>query len=171
MSLRLSLIICTAIVLPGAAQAQVQRTDFDSVVVTSTSAVAVDSITVDATGTLDVALTAHLYVEGQGFNPGRYDIGLCRGDENGPKVGRIFFRPRETAQPASFEGYEVSVTGFDAGVTGPVSYVLCAAKFDESAPDLVISLRGLNAMMAAMPYFQEDGAVPSPAPPRNANAM
>ena len=121
-----------------------------SVKITSTNRIAIATLTVGeaAAVPIDVTLVAHLYVEGRGFNHRIYDIGICRDTASGSRVGRTFWRPPAAAGATSFTGDAVGVTGFDGGVTGPATYVLCARKFHDDAPDVEVFLHGLNAIEA-----------------------
>ena len=101
------------------------------------------TLTISETGPFDVTLTAHAYIEKPGGTAGRYDVGICKGDLASPTfVGRSLWRPGTSA--SSFIADAVTITGFDANVTGPVTYTFCVAKFDGGAPDATVYVRGLN---------------------------
>ena len=139
--------ICLA---PAIASAQVQETTFgDPITISSTTPVAVESIAVSAAGSYDVALTAHVYAEVTGADGGRYRIGICAGSASGPQVGSALWRPGDrTPRRSPYESDTTTITGFDAGVTGPTTYVLCVSKFDSGSPDLTLYPRGLDAVTA-----------------------
>lgn len=133
----------------GTSLAGSQVTDFGSNIdVTTTSGVALGSVTVDAGAGSDVLLTAHARLEAAGLGDGnRYEIDLRRGSPSGPLVGRGFWRAARSA--GTFQADSIAVTGFDAGVTGSTTYFLTGFKFDAGAPDAIVSLRGLHAVVAA----------------------
>ena len=132
------------------AGAQVQDVTFDDPIqITSTTPVAVESISVSGDAPFDVALTAHVYAEGGGFNHERYEIGICKGSASGAFVGRALWRPGDkTVARGPYESDTIAITGFDANVSGSATYVLCVRKFDSGAPDLRLYPRGINATQA-----------------------
>lgn len=135
-----------AVALAGTRLVGTQALDFDSESdITSTTRVAVDSIVTSHPGVYDVRLVAHAYLEIEVFGASRYEIALCRGSAAGPVVGRAFWRPNRRTTDTAFIADTITVTGFDAGRTGDTTYVLCASKFDVSAPDTDVGLRGLVA--------------------------
>jgi hypothetical protein len=138
-----------SVVAPHAG-AQVQDVTFDDqITITSTTPVAVESIGVSGDAPFDVALTAHVYAEGGGFNHERYEIGICKGSASGALVGSTLWRPGDkTVARGPFEADVIAITGFDANVSGSATYVLCVRKFDSGAPDLRLYPRGINATQA-----------------------
>jgi hypothetical protein len=137
-------------VLAPRAGAQVQEISFDDQIeITSTTPVAVESISVSGDAPFDAALTAHVYAEGGGFNHDRYQIGICKGNASGAFVGSTLWRPGDkTVARGDFEADTIAVTGFEANVSGPATYVLCVSKFNSDAPDLTLYPRGINASQA-----------------------
>jgi hypothetical protein len=133
-----------------AAHAQVQNLDLhDTVTITSTAPVAVASVTAQGTGTGDVALSAHVLLEGAGFDYDDYQIALCKGSATGGHVGEAFWTPGDkTPTTQVFEGDTLAVTGFDHAVTLPATYVLCVSKLSDTSPDLTAFVYGLNARSA-----------------------
>ena len=132
------------------AGAQVQEVSFDDPVeITSTTPVAVESIHVSGDAPFDVALAAHVYAEGGGFNHDRYTIGICKGSATGAFVGSTLWRPGDkTVARGPYESDTIAVTGFEANVSGSATYVLCVSKFNADAPDLTLYPRGINATQA-----------------------
>lgn len=112
----------------------------------STSFVGAASLAVDGAAPYAVRLTAHAYLEGNGFDPNsRYEIGICRGSASGPMVGRAFWRPLRQTTDASYIGDTIALTGYDRDLSGPTTYVLCARKFDSGAPTVTVFDDGLVA--------------------------
>src|SRR5690606_974937 len=145
--LSFSVLLCA---LAAPARAQVQEIEFaDEIVVDSTTRVALATLPVAGAGAHDVALTAHVYLEGSDFDGSRYTVGICRESATGDLVGLGFWAPGAKA-PANgvYEADVVTVTAFDPSVTLPASYVLCASKESESSPAVTAYLRGFNADVA-----------------------
>lgn len=124
-----------------------QDPTFNNIVaITSTSFVDLGSVSLPAVGEVNVSLTSHAYVEKSVPNQGRYDFKITRGDcLTGITVGATFWRPNND-ESGSFTAIPISFTGFDTAVNGPVSYHLCARKFDAGVSDGSVSKRGLNAL-------------------------
>jgi len=127
--------------------AGVQVTDFNSAidVVDDKNYVELLSVDVPVAGTINVQLTAHAYTEAMNNAP-RFDFSICQTDCGcALRVGRTFYRPEiNTIQATS-----VALTGYGAGIEGPATFKFCAKKFDFSAVDATVYLRGLNVMWAS----------------------
>jgi hypothetical protein len=138
-----------SVVAPRAGAQVQERTFDDQIEITSTTPVAVESIHVSGDAPFDVALTAHVYAEGSGFNHDRYEIGICKGSASGAFVGSTLWRPGDkTVARGAFEADSIALTGFEANVSGSATYVLCAGKFNAEARDLTLYPRGINATQA-----------------------
>lgn len=108
------------------------------------------AVEVEDAGPFDVALTAHVYVEGETNGSAIYEIGICRDDLPGLYLGRTLWFLEDAGTSGLFQGDTVTVTGFDAGVSGPVTYTICARAMTGAAPPVVtLSARGLDAVRAA----------------------
>jgi len=147
---RRSTSILVLLVLARAARAQLQDVTFDNPVdVTSSTPVAVATLVVPGSGVSDVALTAHVYLEGAGFAYDSYAIRICKDSAAGVEVGEAEWRPGDrTPASGTFEADTVLVTGFDRAVL-PATYVLCANKTGAASPDVTAYVRGFNAETAA----------------------
>lgn len=133
----------------GGRLAGTQTTEFSDTVPLTTTPALLASVSVDAGTDSDIALTGHVFLEGQGLGGGnRYEIGICRGSASGPMIGRTLWRPPSGAEPTGYSGDTIAITGFDAGVSGHVTYVLCGMKQSSGDPDSTASLRGLHAVRA-----------------------
>jgi hypothetical protein len=141
------LVLCLA---SPAVHAQVQNLDLhDTVAITSTTAVAVASVTAQGTGTGDVALSAHVLLEGAGFDYDDYQVAICKDSATGSHVGEAFWTPGDkTPTTQVFEGDTLFVTGFDHSVTLPATYVLCVSKISDTSPDLTAFVYGLSVRSA-----------------------
>ena len=115
----------------------------DPVVVDSTAAVEVASVTIGGTETVDVALTAHVQVENGGSSQGRFTVTVRSGDCTGDIVGAGGIRTGETT--SSFVNTTAGVTGFVADAAAESTYVLCIAKVFNGAADGTVYRRGLVA--------------------------
>lgn len=109
--------------------------------VTSTSYVLIDSITINDTETFDVSLTAYVVLEASGDSPGRYYIDIKVGSISGTTVARGWWRP---GSASGYQSDTIAFTGFHNGVSGPVTYVLCARKLDSADANALIHQYGLN---------------------------
>lgn len=126
-----------------------QVTDDSGVALASTTPTSLGSLVVEAGAGSDVVLAAHVQLEGSGLGEGvRWTIGICRGSASGPQVGRAVHRPPSSADPSAYQADTVALTGFDAGVQGSTTYVLCGAKIDANAPSVSARLRGMHAVAA-----------------------
>jgi hypothetical protein len=145
-----SLSLALAFFFASPALAQVQDVDgTDPIVIGSTDRVAVSTLTVDGAGVRDVALVAHVHVEntsGPDFAGDAYGFGICRDTAAGSVVGYAFWRPGDKSPEQNpLEADTVVVTGFDAAVSLPATYVVCADKISAGSPSLTAFLRGFNA--------------------------
>ena len=115
-----------------------------SVTITSTTAVSIGTITISETGTFDVALNAHASVEITGNTISRLKIEIHNSTCTGTILGEAMWRPGGSATDNTLIANTISLTGFQANVSGPETYELCARKFDTSFPDALIFFRGFN---------------------------
>lgn len=106
------------------------------------------SVEIDAAGPFDVALTAHVTVEAQPTDDALYEIAICRDDLPGLQfLGRALWRLTDENTSGVVEGDTITVTGFDANVTGPVTYSICARALTGAVPPVAtLSARGLDAV-------------------------
>ena len=144
------LFILALLLAAHSVRAQVQDITFnDTVDITSTTPVAVATLAVPGTGLADVALSAHVYLEGAGFDYDSYVIAICKDSESGSEVGAAEWRPGDKT-PASgvFEADTLLVTGFLHNVPLPATFTVCAYKWVGTSPDVTASLRGFNAEAA-----------------------
>ena len=148
---RLLLLPLVAVCFASEGRAQVQEVDFaDPVVIDSTARVAVATLAVAGTGVRDVALTAHVYVEGGDFAGNAYGFAICRDSAAGPAVGYTFWRPGDKSpEQIPFESDTVTLTAFDASASLPATYVVCADKVIAGSPAITAHIRGFNADTAA----------------------
>ena len=158
----LALLVLCLLAAPARAQFQVTTFDFGSEVeINSTTRVAVATLPVEGSGVRDVALTAHVYLEGAGFDGSQYAVGICRGSATGTLVGFGFWSPGEkTPTSGVFEADTVTVTAFDSSVTLPATYVVCVSKQAASSPAVTAWVRGFNAQTAP-PGTRLAGVTPS----------
>jgi hypothetical protein len=106
------------------------------------------AVEIDGVGPFDVALTAHVSVEAEPIGTAIYEIAICRDDLPGIQfLGRALWRLTDEDTSGVVEGDTITVTGFDANVTGPVTYSICARALTGAAPPVVtLSARGLDAV-------------------------
>jgi hypothetical protein len=123
-----------------------ETTSFAFTALDSTDPITLAAVAVNGAAPYAVRLAAHLYVQGASFDANsRYDFGICRGDASGPLVGRSHWRPGRIDSDGNYIGDAVTFTGFDTGLAGPTIYVLCGEKFDATAPNVDVFMRGLVA--------------------------
>jgi hypothetical protein len=142
--------ILVLLVAAQAARAQVQDVTFaNQVVVNSTTPIALATLALPIGSLADVALTAHVYLEGAGFDYDSYVISICKDSASGSEVGVAVWTPGDKT-PASgvFEADTLLVTGFERNVTLPATYVVCARKANATSPDVTASVRGFDAEVA-----------------------
>jgi len=113
----------------------------ESNTITGTTNLQILSLQIPDEGQFDVILSAHLVAEISGDGTGRYDFNITRGD-GGPSVGRGWWRPGTSA---GLYAVTINFNGFDADVSGPVTYYLVGKKFDAGAKDALVFISGLNA--------------------------
>jgi 6-phosphogluconolactonase (cycloisomerase 2 family) len=130
--------------------------DLLATAIPSTASVWLAEVEADAAAPFDVVLTAHAYVEGAALSNDAYAIEICRDDENGGRVGLAQWRPLDSASPQGTIGDTVTLTGYDAGRTGPTTYVLCGRKAGSGVPTVTVSYRGIVA--EALPVPEPGGA-------------
>lgn len=108
------------------------------------------AVEVTDAGPFDVALTAHVYLEGTPDADTIYEVGICREDLPNQFLGRTLWRLTDEDTTGVLEGDTVTVTGFDADVTGPVVYTICARALTGAAPpEIGLYARGLSVVRAS----------------------
>lgn len=122
-----------------------QVTGFGSLVtIDSTTEQVMASVVIDGGADVDVAFQAHIYIEKAATDIGRFELAIRESTCSGTVVGYTFWRP-PAAGSGSYSGGTLSLTGFAEDVPDGTTYVLCAAKFDGAAPNVVAGPRGLIA--------------------------
>lgn len=136
--------LALGVVATAGAQTQVLDAS-EPVAIQSTTAVVIDTVSVTTAGTRDVALAAHVFVEGLQFNGGGYEFRLERVTPSVSVVGTVNWAPA-VALNASLAGDTVAITGFDEGVATPATYRLVGQKTSAGAANLVVNARGIDAI-------------------------
>lgn len=116
----------------------------NSVNITSTTAVSLATLTIAETGTFDVALNAHASVEIRGSTVLRLKLEIRQSTCTGTLLGEAMWRPGGSASNDSFLTQTQALTGFQADVSGPVTYAFCGRKFESGFPDTLVFYRGFN---------------------------
>jgi len=101
------------------------------------------NITIPSSGSVNVALSAHVYIEKGNASTERYEFSIRASSCSGTLVGDTFWRP--DVQTNGLIATTISLTGFQ-NITASTTYHLCARKFDPTAPDANVYMRGLNAV-------------------------
>jgi hypothetical protein len=125
-----------------------QDTTFDnSVDITSSTFVALASLNIPAVSNVNISFSAHFYAEKSRSASTRYEFQIVKGDcASTDVIGSTFWRPANDGDTGStFVADVLSMTGFDADVSGPATYTLCGSKFDAGV-DISIGMRGFNAI-------------------------
>lgn len=117
----------------------------ETVVITATTPVVIDTVAVDVAGTRDIGLAAHFYVEGSGFDANGYEFRLERVTPSAAVVGTVNWAPA-AALNASPVGDTVAITGFDDSVPTPALYRLVGQKISAAAANLSVTARGIDAI-------------------------
>ena len=123
----------------GASGKQVIAPD-DVVLVTSTIPVRVLELDVHPVRETDVVFAAHVFLEKEADEPGRYEVSMRRDLCGGPVVGRAYWMPGWG--DGSPQGATLSFTASDASVQPGTAYALCVGKLDGDAPDVTARMRG-----------------------------
>ena len=110
--------------------------------ISSTTDVVLMSITVPGAPSGDVILHAHAYGEKSATSSGRYEFKIAAGSCSGARLGEAMWRP---TTGTGLDADTMNLTGFSTSITGSTTIVLCARKFDPTAPDLTVYNRGLVA--------------------------
>jgi hypothetical protein len=101
-------------------------------------------VAVDPKAEAEVTLVAHASLEKPTSSNGTYLLRIARDNCAGTVVGAARWRSNANADGGSFEANTISFTGYDV-ISTDVSYVLCAAKSDPSAPNANAFERGMIA--------------------------
>lgn len=118
----------------------------DPVTLDATDPVLIDSVTIGGTGTVDVALNAHVQIENDGtvVAQGRFEVTLRQGDCSGAVLGAAGLRTGVTT--STFVNSTVPVTGLAAEVEGGSTFALCAEKSAPGGADGTAFRRGIVAI-------------------------
>jgi hypothetical protein len=119
-------------------------TNSTGVTITTTTATSIASVTISESGTFNVALNAHAAVEISGATISRFQLEIRNTSCTGTILGQAMWRPGGSASNSTLYANTISLTGFQANVAGPETFVLCARKFDSSFPDALVFYKGLN---------------------------
>jgi len=101
-------------------------------------------VTIDSGAVVDVAFTAHVYVEKLATETGRYMFDIRIGSCVGSVVGASLWRPPVSAG-VGYAADAITITGFGAALDDDTDVVFCGRKFDAGAADASAYYRGLVA--------------------------
>ncbi|MCA9840385.1 MAG: hypothetical protein KC422_25980 [Trueperaceae bacterium] len=123
-----------------------QETTFDNEVELASGFAALGSVSLPVVSNVNVVLNAHVYLEKVRGGSHRYELILVNGDCSSTNIlGRTLWRPDNSGDTGSFYADTLTLTGFDAGVTGPATYTFCGSDFDGGV-SATATLRGLTAV-------------------------